>query len=168
MSRERDLDVTTVERWRAVAPRRWTSRWPLLACWVVLFVVSTVVSKEGGCTVAHPCATVWGNSVDGALVVAAPVLVLWMPRAGVLASLAAVLSYLLVELRLDDIPHAVVAVLSAAVLVATAVLQVQLSGRRQAEEKLAAGVAKERWPGPTALPGASGLGRFLGAALVLV
>lgn len=160
------LDDERLAAWRAAQPGRRPDQLAAVLAWVLLVVVATVVSPEGGCTVAEPCRPEWLSSVEVGAALAAPLVLLLAPAPGAVVSYAAAGLFVLAELVLGDVPLPLALLLAGVVLLATSSADDRRRRRERRWRDLAAGLPRGRWDGP--VPAAPRLPAGVVVGLVLL
>lgn len=146
MTQGAPLTRERLEQWRGVQPQGWRGRVVPAALWVLVVVLATALSSEGGCTAAEPCGPDWVSAVEVVSALAAPVLLLWWPPLGVPLSVLAGGLFVLVELGLGELPLWLTVVLPIAAVAATVQAETRRRARAAAVARLAAAVPVASFP----------------------
>ncbi len=154
------------DRWRDVQPPRRPHLLPAALTWVVIVVIAIVLTPEGGCSVQRPCGPDWTSALEETICLAAPVLLLWVPRLGVPCSLFAAGLFLYGERQVDLLPPWLVLGGPIAVLVATLAGQAAATRRERRVAALVATVPVATWPEPPPVLIGRPLGLLVGLALL--
>ncbi len=151
------------DRWQAVQPPRWRFALVPVVLLVLLVVLETAMSSEGGCTVQRPCGTDWASALEIPLLCVAPFALLWWPTAGAVLSILAAGTVAVVEVlggfdgRVTDFgsdARWLSLGFPGLLLLAVLVTQWQRRAQSAAAQLLLADVPRATYPGP--VPATSG------------
>lgn len=143
-----ELTVARLEQWRAVQPQGRRGVAVPVGLWVLLVVLATALTPEGGCTPASVCGPDWSGAVEVALALSAPVLLLWVPAVGSVVSVVAAVVFAYGEHVVGVLPWPVRVVLPVLVVAATVEADVRRRLRDARSRALLDGLPVRVFPGP--------------------
>ena len=149
MSTAVPLTRERLERWRAVQPKRFRVVAAPVVLWLVVIVLATALSPEGGCTPEHPCGAGWLDAVEVALALSAPLVLLWTPALGAVLSVVAAVLFAGRELEAGALPLWLSVGLPVLVVLATANAEAGRQRRQSAAARLLEDVPRDWFPGQT-------------------